>query len=156
MTTPREIGESYWRAEERRDIDAILSHFHADAVFHPVAGPLYGHDQIRTFYEGMGDEFPGLEVTVSAKVGRLRRADAPRDESQFYRGEPFYKDVPAVGPVWDFSYDGIMKSVDDSFQRTGLDRFDALLLHDPDDHFDEASTSGFKALAHLRPTGTAR
>ena len=29
-----------------------------------MAGPLVGHDQIRTFYEGMGDEFPGLELTV--------------------------------------------------------------------------------------------
>jgi steroid delta-isomerase len=64
MTTPREVGESYWRAEARRDIEGVLSHFHGDAVFHPVAGPLVGHDQIRTFYEGMGDEFPGLEVEV--------------------------------------------------------------------------------------------
>jgi ketosteroid isomerase-like protein len=64
MTTPREVGESYWRAEARRDIEGVLSHFHPDAVFHPVAGPLVGHDQIRTFYEGMGDDFPGLEVTV--------------------------------------------------------------------------------------------
>lgn len=64
MATPREVGESYWRAEERRDVEGVLSHFHTDAVFHPVAGPLVGHDQIRTFYEGMGDDFPGLEVKV--------------------------------------------------------------------------------------------
>ena len=64
MTTPREVGESYWRAEARRDVEGVLSHFHSDATFHPVTGPLVGHDQIRTFYDGMGDDFPGLEVTV--------------------------------------------------------------------------------------------
>jgi len=64
MSTPREVGESYWRAEARRDVEGVLSHFHSDAVFHPVTGHLVGHDQIRTFYEGMGDDFPGLEVTV--------------------------------------------------------------------------------------------
>ncbi len=99
---------------------------------------------------------PREEVLVSTKVGRLLRADAPRDESQFYLGEPFYKDVPPVGPVWDFSYDGIMKSVEESFRRTGLDRFDVLLLHDPDDHFGAASTTAYRALAKLRNDGTTR
>ncbi len=99
---------------------------------------------------------PRDEIFVSTKVGRLLRADAPRDESQFYHGEPFYKDVPPVGPVWDFTYDGIMTSVEESFVRTGLDRFDVLLLHDPDDHFEAASTTGFRALAKLREDGTAR
>jgi len=99
---------------------------------------------------------PRDEYVLSTKVGRLLRADAPRDESQFYEGEPFYKDVPPVGPVWDFTYDGVMRSVEESFRRTGLDRFDVLLLHDPDDHFDAASTTGFAALAKLREDGTAR
>lgn len=66
--TPREIAESYWRAEESRDVEAVLAHFHEDAVFHPVTGPLRGHVEIRTFYAGMGDTFPGLEVTIRHEV----------------------------------------------------------------------------------------
>ncbi|WP_127360497.1 nuclear transport factor 2 family protein [Actinacidiphila soli] len=66
--TPREVAESYWRAEESRDIARILSHFHEDAVFHPVSGPLKGHAEIRTFYDGMGDAFPGLEVTITHEI----------------------------------------------------------------------------------------
>jgi D-threo-aldose 1-dehydrogenase len=136
--------------------DAVL----ASAVGHGLryfdTAPLYGH--------GLAEQRVGRavaplsrdEVFVSTKVGRLLQADAPRDESQFYQGEPFYKDVPAVGPVWDFTYDGIMRSVEESFQRTGLNRFDVLLLHDPDDHFDAASTSGYRALAKLREEGTVR
>jgi ketosteroid isomerase-like protein len=65
---PREVAESYWRAEERRDVEAVLSHFHDDAVFHPVTGRLVGHEEIRTFYEGMGDTFPGLEVTIVNEI----------------------------------------------------------------------------------------
>jgi ketosteroid isomerase-like protein len=65
---PREIAESYWRAEESRSVEAVLAHFHEDAVFHPVSGPLHGHDEIRTFYDGMGDTFPGLEVAITHEV----------------------------------------------------------------------------------------
>jgi len=66
--TPREVAESYWRAEESRSVEAVLAHFHEDAVFHPVSGPLRGHSEIRTFYDGMGDTFPGLEVTITHDV----------------------------------------------------------------------------------------
>jgi limonene-1,2-epoxide hydrolase len=66
--TPREVAESYWKAEESRDVERVLEHFQPDATFHPVAGPLVGHDQIRTFYEGMGDTYPGLEVRIVHEV----------------------------------------------------------------------------------------
>jgi D-threo-aldose 1-dehydrogenase len=49
-----------------------------------------------------------------------------------------------------------MTSVEESYRRTGLDRFDVLLLHDPDDHRAEASTTGYRALDALRSTGTVR
>jgi len=136
--------------------DAVLGRAVAQGLRYFDTAPLYGHGLAE---QRVGRAVAGLprdEVYVSTKVGRLLRADAPRDESQFYLGEPFYKDVPPVGPVWDFTYDGIMRSVEESFVRTGLDRFDVLLLHDPDDHFEAASTTGFAALAKLREEGTAR
>ncbi len=136
--------------------DAVL----ASAVGHRLryfdTAPLYGHGLAEQRVGRAVAPLSREEVFVSTKVGRLLQADAPRDESQFYQGEPFYKDVPAVGPVWDFTYDGIMRSVEESSQRTGLNRFDVLLLHDPDDHFDAASTSGYGALAKLREEGTVR
>ena len=66
--TPREVSESYWRAEESRGLEAVLAHFHEDAVFYPVTGSLSGHAEIRTFYEGMGDTYPGLAVTIVHEV----------------------------------------------------------------------------------------
>jgi len=136
--------------------DAVLARAVAQGLRYFDTAPLYGHGLAEQRVGRAVAAVPRDEVFVSTKVGRLLRADAPRDESQFYHGEPFYKDVPPVGPVWDFTYDGIMTSVDESFVRTGLDRFDVLLLHDPDDHFEAASTTGFKALAKLREDGTAR
>jgi D-threo-aldose 1-dehydrogenase len=37
--------------------------------------------------------------------------------------------------------------------RTGLDRFDVLLLHDPDHHLADAATTGYAALRDLRSAG---
>jgi steroid delta-isomerase len=45
-----------------------------DAIFHPVSGVLIGHDQIRTFYDGMGDTFPGLEVKIINEVSNGNEA----------------------------------------------------------------------------------
>ncbi len=136
--------------------DAVLASALTHGLRYFDTAPLYGHGLAEQRVGRAVAGMPREEVLVSTKVGRLLRADAPRDESQFYLGEPFYKDVPPVGPVWDFSYDGIMKSVEESFRRTGLDRFDVLLLHDPDDHFGAASTTAYKALAKLRNDGTTR
>ena len=62
--TPREVAESYWRAECSRDIDTVLSHFHEDAEFRPAGQILRGHAEIRTFYEDSCARFPGLENTI--------------------------------------------------------------------------------------------
>ena len=51
---------------------------------------------------------------------------------------------------WDFSRDGIRRSLEESLERLGLDRVDILYLHDPDDHWDDVSTTGYPALAELR------
>jgi D-threo-aldose 1-dehydrogenase len=145
-----------FKAQTDAQADAVLASAVAHGLRYFDTAPLYGHGLAE---QRVGRAVAGVardEIIVSTKVGRLLRADAPRDESQFYMGEPFYRDVPPVGPVWDFSYDGIMTSVDESCQRTGLDRFDVLLLHDPDNHLAEASTTGYRALAELRSSGTTR
>ena len=67
-SSARLVAETYWRAEESRDVSRVLSNFHEDAVFHPVSGPLHGRDEIATFYTGMGDTFPGLEVSIVHEV----------------------------------------------------------------------------------------
>jgi D-threo-aldose 1-dehydrogenase len=57
---------------------------------------------------------------------------------------------------FDFSRDGILRSVDESLERLGLDDIDILYLHDPDDHWEQASTTGIAALIELRDQGVVR
>jgi D-threo-aldose 1-dehydrogenase len=54
---------------------------------------------------------------------------------------------------FDFSRDGIRRSLSESLERLGLDRVDILYLHDPDDHWDDVLATGYPALAELRAEG---
>lgn len=87
---------------------------------------------------------------ISTKVGRLLRPEANSAEDDHYKG------VPALRPQFDFSYDGVMRSVEESLVRLGLDRVDVLLVHDPDDHYDAAVNGAFRALMRLRDDGTVK
>jgi D-threo-aldose 1-dehydrogenase len=87
---------------------------------------------------------------ISTKVGRLLRPTVAAPEDDHYKG------TPAERPQFDFSYDGVMRSVEDSLDRLGLDRVDVLLVHDPDDHYDDAVSGAFRALMRLRTDGTVK
>jgi D-threo-aldose 1-dehydrogenase len=54
---------------------------------------------------------------------------------------------------WDFTRDGVLRSVSDSLERLGLDRVDILLIHDPDHHWPQALDEAYPALADLRAQG---
>jgi D-threo-aldose 1-dehydrogenase len=91
---------------------------------------------------------PRDDFVLATKVGRLLRADAPAEP-----GQPFWKGVPPVNPVFDFSFDGVLRSVDESLERLGLDRIDVLHIHDPDEHYEAALTQAYPALDRLRSEG---
>jgi D-threo-aldose 1-dehydrogenase len=87
---------------------------------------------------------------ISTKVGRLLRPAAVTGEDGHYKG------TPAERAQFDFSYDGVMRSIEESLARLGLDRVDVLLVHDPDDHYDDATAGAFRALRRLRDDRTVK
>ncbi|MCK1642626.1 aldo/keto reductase [Bradyrhizobium sp. 157] len=87
---------------------------------------------------------------ISTKVGRLLRPATAAPEDDHYKG------TPAERPQFDFSYDGVMRSVEESLVRLGLDRVDVLLVHDPDDHYEDTVAGAFRALRRLRDDGTVK
>ncbi|MBF2734642.1 MAG: aldo/keto reductase [Betaproteobacteria bacterium AqS2] len=100
---------------------------------------------------------PREDFIISNKVGRMLvpRRDAPPTDTFFLSTMPF-------NPVYDYSYDGAMRSFEDSLQRTGLDRFDIMLIHDPGvaEHGDRqpevfrvAIDGAAKAMVELREQG---
>jgi aryl-alcohol dehydrogenase-like predicted oxidoreductase len=90
---------------------------------------------------------PRHEYVLSTKVGRLL---VPSRETA-HRRDPGGFDVPATHRrVWDFSRDGVRRSLEASLTRLGLDRIDVVYLHDPDDHWEQAAAEGVPALIELR------
>ncbi|WP_426592447.1 aldo/keto reductase [Cellulomonas sp. McL0617] len=93
---------------------------------------------------------PRDELVLSTKVGRLLDP-SPQTAGQ---RDPDGFDVPADHVRrWDFSRDGVLRSLESSLARTGLDRVDIVYLHDPDEHWDEASQQAVPALVELRDQG---
>jgi D-threo-aldose 1-dehydrogenase len=110
--------------------------------------PLYGSGLSERRLGAVLRNKPRDEFVLMTKVGRLLRPDAPPDPEQSFVG------IPPLNPVFDFSYEGVMRSVEESLERLGLDRVDVLLIHDPDDHYDEALHGAYRALDQLRSEGT--
>jgi D-threo-aldose 1-dehydrogenase len=92
---------------------------------------------------------PRSGYVLSTKVGRLLEPLAA------VRGQD--TDGFAVAAthrrVWDFSRDGVRRSLEESLQRLGLDRVDIVYLHDPDDHLEQVLAAGYPALEELRDEG---
>ncbi|MGV9278715.1 aldo/keto reductase [Streptomyces griseosporeus] len=94
-------------------------------------------------------ERPRAAYTLSTKVGRRLE---PHDGGGDDLAHGFA--VPATHRrVWDFSADGIRRTLEDSLTRLGTDHVDVALLHDPDDHGEQAFREGYPALERLRAEG---
>ncbi|MFJ8849857.1 aldo/keto reductase [Streptomyces sp. NPDC102437] len=101
---------------------------------------------------------PRDSYVLSTKVGRVLDplpADATGSgsgDSSDSLSEGFA--VPATHRRrWDFSADGVRRSIEDSLERLGLDRIDIAYLHDPDDHARAAFDEAYPALEKLRAQG---
>jgi D-threo-aldose 1-dehydrogenase len=93
---------------------------------------------------------PRDEYVISTKVGRLLLPAAP----PFGRDTAGYA-VPADQMrEFDFSADGVRRSLEASLRRLGLDRVDIALIHDPDDHGEQALREAYPALEKLRAEGS--
>jgi aryl-alcohol dehydrogenase-like predicted oxidoreductase len=84
---------------------------------------------------------------LSTKVGRLLVAGEP---------SPLFRGAPPTAAVFDFSAEGVRRSLTESLERLGLDRVDLALIHDPDDHLEQALAEAYPALAALRAEGVVR
>lgn len=95
---------------------------------------------------------PRDDYVLSTKVGRLL---VPAPELAGRQDEDFA--VPAdLRREWDFSRDGVLRSIEESLDRLGVDRLDVVYVHDPDDHWEQASTEAVPALVELRDQGVVR
>ncbi|MGW1813849.1 aldo/keto reductase [Streptomyces sp. NPDC002125] len=96
---------------------------------------------------------PRDEYTVSTKAGRLLDPLAPVESAARHGLSDGFAVPHTHRRRWDFSADGIRRSVEESLVRLGLDRVDVVYLHDPDEHGEAAFREGYPALEKLRAEG---
>jgi D-threo-aldose 1-dehydrogenase len=156
------LGELFVRLDEATAAATLQAAWDAGVRYYDTA-PYYGRglSEIRTgrFLDGK----PRSEFVLSSKVGRWFFPPARPDE--FDTG--FWAGGLRFDHVHDYSYDGIMRSYEQSQMRLGMNRIDLLLIHDLDFwfHATEAKvaaylgqlfTSGWRALDELRSHGLVR
>jgi D-threo-aldose 1-dehydrogenase len=141
---------------------ATLEAAHAVGIRYFDTAPLYGFGLSE---HRLGEALRGKErdgLVLSTKVGRLLRPRDPAslDHGQFKGGLPFAQ-------VYDYSYDGVMRSLEDSLQRLGTWRIDVLLVHDLDvwthgseqarvERVEAFMAGGYRAMEKLRADGTVK
>ena len=131
----------------------IISTARAGGVSFADTAPFYGYGRAERV---TGDALRGTNYTLSTKVGRLLVPGmiGKSGDNGMFEPLPFH-------PVYDYSYDAVMRSFEDSLQRLGLDRIDILLVHDIGEMTHGADNArhwadlhgGYKALAELRADG---
>ncbi len=148
------IGELFVRVSEA-DAQATLAAAWDAGIRYFDTAPWYGRglSELRTG-AGLRDH-PRADYALSTKVGRWLRPSADPD----FDGSPWLGGSPNE-VVFDYTYDGIMRSVEQSRLRLGITRFDVAYIHDLDHwyfdqvtmdaHFHDLATSGWRALEELR------
>ncbi|WP_230533055.1 aldo/keto reductase [Microvirga roseola] len=153
------LGNLYRPVDEKTAQDTLQAAWEIGSRYYDTA-PLYGlglsETRLNHFLRGR----PRSEYVLSTKVGRLLRVCPPERRT----GIGKFFDTPARQEVYDYSYDGVMRSVEDSFERLGIDRIDILYCHDvdvfthgsqeaSDRRIREFMDSGYQALVSLRDQG---
>ncbi len=153
------LGNMYVAMSERSVIDTLSAAYAAGMRYYDTA-PLYGHG-LSELRLGSGLRmFADTGVVVSSKVGwRLRPAFGKPTEAGLFR------DITAFARFNDYSYDGAMRSFEDSLNRLGTDRIDILMIHDVDrrnqgerfaEVFRDAMAGAYKAVLSLREQRVVR
>jgi D-threo-aldose 1-dehydrogenase len=140
----------------RRAAEEIVAAAWEAGVRYVDTAPFYGVGQAERAVGDATRDHPRGEWALSTKVGRLLK---PNPTGVFSDGRTY--PLP-FDPVYDYSYEGIMRSVEDSFQRLGLAKIDILYVHDigryqhgdaHPGHMKILRESGYHALRELRAAG---
>ncbi len=153
------LGNMYVAMPEQDAIDTLSAAYAAGMRYFDTA-PLYGHG-LSELRVGSGLRlFEDPSVIVSSKVGwRLRPAFGKPTDAGLFRN------ITAFSRFNDYSYDGAMRSFEDSLNRLGTERIDILMIHDVDrrnqgdryaEVFGEAMAGAYRAILSLREQGVVK
>jgi D-threo-aldose 1-dehydrogenase len=152
-------GSLFHEVPERDALDAIQAAWDNGVRFFDTA-PWYGRglSELRT---GAGLRYkPRDEYILSTKIGRYLKHQVPGSDTDL---SP-WKAPTLFDVIFDYTYDGIMRAYEQSQLRLGLPSYDVAVIHDLDfgyhqpdaklqHHFNQLSTSGWRAIVELRAHG---
>ena len=156
------LGNLY-RAVSEKDAQSTFEAAWKAGIRYFDTAPLYGlglsETRLNHFLRGK----KRADYVISTKIGRLLKVCEPSDRT----GIGKFFDTPSRQEVYDYTYDGVMRSLEASLERLGIDHVDMLFAHDVDvfTHKSEAArdvhvktlmSSGYKALVKLREEKTIR
>ena len=146
-----------FRGLEEPQAEAVVRRAWQDGVRYFDTAPHYGHGLSEHRLGRLLRTLPRDEFVLSTKVGRILTADAGAPRSAFG-----YVDTLPFVQRYDYTADGVRRSLEDSLQRMGLARIDIVYVHDIDatthgaaqpTRFKDLLDSGLPALARLKAEG---
>lgn len=156
------LGNLYRPMSERESDETLEAAWEVGCRYFDTA-PLYGlglsETRLNRVLRGKRPERPLL----STKVGRVLSVCRPQERA----GQGKFFDVPNRKETYDYSYDGVMRALEQSFERLGVDEIDILYCHDvdifthgskeaSDRRIREFMEGGYKALLELRDGGVVK
>lgn len=121
------IGNLY-RSLREDEAQAVLQSAWDQGIRYFDTAPFYGlglsETRLNHFLRGKAKQ----DYVLSTKVGRRLKLSRPEERA----GIGKFFDTPSRKEIYDYSYDGVMRSLEDSFERLGVDAIDILFAHDVD------------------------
>jgi D-threo-aldose 1-dehydrogenase len=136
-----QLGFMYEPVSTEEAVDTVQFAYDLGIQFFDTAA-LYGEGLAEQRLGKLVSKLPRSSFTVATKVGYDMPAVPP--------------ETPKGSTARDYSYDGVMRSFENSLKRLGLENVDILHIHDPDDHYQEAMEGAYKAVSELRSQGLIR
>ncbi len=156
------LGNLY-RPMTEREARVTLEAVWATGCRYFDTAPLYGLGLSETRLNGFLRPKPRRSYLISTKVGRLLSLCEPQDRT----GRDAFFETPSRRERFDYSYDGVMRSLEFSLERLGLDQVDIVYVHDidvtthgskeaVDARIKEFMSGGYRALDQLRASGAVK
>ena len=143
------IGGLFTDVGEKDAMETLHAAYQAGVRYFDTA-PLYGSGKSEGYVGLFLSTVPRDSFVLSTKVGRLLEpGGAPAENDMFVN-------LPKVEVTYDYTRNGVLRSIEGSLEKLGLDRIDIALIHDPDNHYEQAIGEAFPTLADLRSQGVIR
>ena len=150
------LGNLFRPVSEKNAQDTLAEAWKSGMRYFDTA-PLYGAGLSETRLNHFLRGKPRSQYVVSTKVGRVLKVSKPAERL----GIGKFFDIPSRQEIFDYTYDGVMRSLEFSLERLGLDSVEILFVHDVDifthgtagardAHVETLMSSGYKALVKLR------